>query len=371
MLEAASAIAQGRDALEKCAEELRDRGDQFICFATAPLQPQFERGLRAFGGPVFGCSGYGVISGNREIENEPAAVALALRGCDSEPFVDTLEDSGSRAGYGLAQRWPSDAVTALLFPDVSSFDANAFFREFQRTHGFAPLIGGISAGQPQASIFCGDHVAAGKLSSLIIRGAITCDIVVTQCCEPLSDILPIAASENNVIHKLGSEPALNVLKSSLKASSAGSEAARTGNVFAGMLMDDKKAEPGRGDFLIRTLVGADQESGTISIGAPAHVGQKFAFLYRNSDVSSADLAARLTTVKEQIGDQPIVFGLYFNCAGRGTSLYGRKNVDIEMIRHHLGDFPLVGFNCNGEIAPVGRKNILHNFTGVLALFRQS
>ena len=116
-------------------------------------------------------------------------------------------------------------------------------------------------------------------------------------------------------------------------------------------------------------MGADQDNGSITIASPAYVGQKFAFLYRNSDVSSEDLADRLVSLKSRIGSSPILFGFYFNCAGRGRSLYRRKNVDIDLIRHHLGDFPLVGFHGNGEIAPVARKNVLHNFTGVLAVFR--
>jgi small ligand-binding sensory domain FIST len=368
-VKAASAIAEGPDAIDRVAHELRGAGDLFLCFVTAPLQPLMARSLAGFGGPVYGCSAFGVLGGSREIEQAPAAAALALKGAAVEPFAVSLDDSGARAGFGLAQRWPSDGVAALLFPDFASFDADVFFREFRRLKGFAPLAGGVAAGKPHATIFCGDRAAQGMIAGLVVRAGLTCEIVVTQCCEPLTAVGTVAAAENNVIQKLGSESPLEVLKSSLAGSAVGGEAARTGNIFGGLLLDDRKAEPSRGDFLVRALVGADQESGSVSIAGPAHVGDRFAFLYRNSEVSENDLSERLADVRRRAGDAPFAFGLYFDCAGRGKALYERDDVDIALIRHHLGDFPLVGFHGNGEIAPLGRRNVLHNFTGVLALFR--
>jgi small ligand-binding sensory domain FIST len=62
-----------------------------------------------------------------------------------------------------------------------------------------------------------------------------------------------------------------------------------------------------------------------------------------------------------------VFGCYFNCAGRGRGLYGEPDHDVTMIRKALGEFPLAGFFGNGELAPVGRQNFFHNYTGALLL----
>jgi len=39
-----------------------------------------------------------------------------------------------------------------------------------------------------------------------------------------------------------------------------------------------------------------------------------------------------------------------------------------LVSEKLGDLPLAGFNCAGEIGPVGRKNFLHGFTASIALF---
>jgi small ligand-binding sensory domain FIST len=57
-------------------------------------------------------------------------------------------------------------------------------------------------------------------------------------------------------------------------------------------------------------------------------------------------------------------GLYYSCVARGPNLFGDESEEVSMIRQALGDFPLVGFFCNGEIS----HNRLYGYTGVLTLF---
>jgi small ligand-binding sensory domain FIST len=42
--------------------------------------------------------------------------------------------------------------------------------------------------------------------------------------------------------------------------------------------------------------------------------------------------------------------------------------DASLVPEKLGGLPLAGFNCAGEIGPVGGKNFLHGFTASIALF---
>ena len=62
------------------------------------------------------------------------------------------------------------------------------------------------------------------------------------------------------------------------------------------------------------------------------------------------------------------FGLYFNCAGRGSALYGIPGVDAAYISQRFGDLPIAGFFGNAEMAPLQDRNVLFTHTGVLALF---
>jgi small ligand-binding sensory domain FIST len=61
----------------------------------------------------------------------------------------------------------------------------------------------------------------------------------------------------------------------------------------------------------------------------------------------------------------------FSCMGRGQSLYGRPNHDVEALREHVGDIAVGGFFCSGEIGPVGRRTHLHGYTSAFALFRRA
>jgi len=56
--------------------------------------------------------------------------------------------------------------------------------------------------------------------------------------------------------------------------------------------------------------------------------------------------------------------LYFSCLARGEHMFGARGAELELIRRVLGEVPLVGFFCNGEIS----RDRLYGYTGVLTLF---
>jgi small ligand-binding sensory domain FIST len=45
-------------------------------------------------------------------------------------------------------------------------------------------------------------------------------------------------------------------------------------------------------------------------------------------------------------------------------MFGEQSEELRVIKHHLGDVPLVGFYASGEI---GGRN-LYGYTGVLTVF---
>lgn len=60
----------------------------------------------------------------------------------------------------------------------------------------------------------------------------------------------------------------------------------------------------------------------------------------------------------------IVGAIYVSCAGRGGPHFGGDSAELQILRHALGDVPLVGFFAGGEIA---HQN-LYGYTGVLTVF---
>ncbi|MFS2048301.1 FIST C-terminal domain-containing protein, partial [Variovorax sp. CT11-76] len=59
-----------------------------------------------------------------------------------------------------------------------------------------------------------------------------------------------------------------------------------------------------------------------------------------------------------------VGAVYVSCSGRGGPHFGAPGAELQIVRHALGDVPLVGFFAAGEIA----RHHVYGYTGVLTVF---
>jgi small ligand-binding sensory domain FIST len=87
------------------------------------------------------------------------------------------------------------------------------------------------------------------------------------------------------------------------------------------------------------------------------------FVRRDRDAAERDLVRMLAGLRRRLPGEPRA-GLYFSCLARGPNLFGPDSAEVGIVRRELGDFPLVGMFCNGEIC----NDRLYGYTGVLALF---
>jgi small ligand-binding sensory domain FIST len=79
------------------------------------------------------------------------------------------------------------------------------------------------------------------------------------------------------------------------------------------------------------------------------------------------MKAMLEEQHEARHDSAPKFGVYFNCAGRGSDLYGQPGLDPELIQRRFGPLPLAGIQSSFEIAPTCGRPRIHMLTGVLLL----
>jgi small ligand-binding sensory domain FIST len=94
------------------------------------------------------------------------------------------------------------------------------------------------------------------------------------------------------------------------------------------------------------------------------------FHLRDAETSAEDLHAVLTSYESTLPKTDAVSGaLLFSCLGRGEHLYKQPNFDTGVFKEHLGEVPVGGFFCNGEIGPVGGSTFLHGYTSSFGLFR--
>jgi small ligand-binding sensory domain FIST len=88
------------------------------------------------------------------------------------------------------------------------------------------------------------------------------------------------------------------------------------------------------------------------------------------DARSADDDLRRVLEREagQLGGRPPAGALLFTCTGRGSHMFPGPDHDAGLLAEMLGQMPVAGFFCDGELGPVGGQNFLHTFTASIALF---
>jgi len=144
----------------------------------------------------------------------------------------------------------------------------------------------------------------------------------------------------------------------------------TSGVHVGIVINEYRAERRQGDFLIRAILGADAESGAIAIGDEVEVGQTIQFHVRDADSAGEDLRRTLQEEASALGGRPAAGALLFTCNGRGSQLFSQPSHDAGLLAKVLGEIPVAGFFCAGELGPVGGQNYVHGFTASIALFPQ-
>jgi len=318
---------------------------------------------------VLGCVAEGVVAGLRELETGPGAAvwAASLPGAEIETFhsLAVATDEGV-AVTSFPELDGADLVALVV--DPFSFPAAGFLSKLNEEEDSAPLVGGLASGggepDTQALFVHGEVVYEGAVGA-VLRGA-PVRTVVSQGCEPVGRDAVITNAEGNVVFELAGEPALERLKDDLATMTEDQQrSAARGGVLAGLVIDENRAEYRRGDYLMRGLMGVDEDTGALAVDEAVRVGQTLRFHVRDADAADEDLRENLAHAID--GDR-VAGALLFTCNGRGTSLFSAPDHDARAVGELLGGDALAGFFCAGEIGPVGGKPFLHGFTATLAVF---
>jgi small ligand-binding sensory domain FIST len=135
--------------------------------------------------------------------------------------------------------------------------------------------------------------------------------------------------------------------------------------LVGVVIDENRPEYDTSDFLMRGLLGADEDTGALAIGESVRVGQTLRFFARDAASADADLQHALDGA---LRDRSPAGALLFTCNGRGLDMFDAPDHDARAVADALGSDALAGFFCGGEIGPVGGKAFLHGFTATIAVF---
>lgn len=357
-----------------------------------------------------GASGVGIAAGGVEYTDEPA-LALMLSALPREHF---------KVFSGIAPLGDFAAHTAQVHADPGTHDVAGLVRDMSARTDTGYLFGGLASGHAR-SVHIADGVLSGGLSGVAFDAGIALVSRVTQGCQPVGRQRLVTAAEGNVVIALDDEPALDCLLRDLVLEGVEPRAAlpKLRGILVGLSDAPDRAgrtEPGLredsttrsafdrigdraafgADVRVRHLIGLDPGRRGIAIADTVEVGTALAFCARNVDAARRDLMRICAEVREELEPEAsplagmrassrnhgndehthadsesapmpasrIAGAVYVSCAGRGGAHFGGPSAEMAIVRHALGNVPLVGFFAAGEIA----RQSVTGYTGVLTVF---
>ncbi|HEX6304932.1 MAG TPA: FIST N-terminal domain-containing protein [Anaerolineales bacterium] len=324
---------------------------------------------------LVGCTAEGVIGSAEEIERSPAISLVAghLPGVSIEPFVvqpvnwsRTLSDEEEFRSFVGAE---PDTKLFITLADPFSTPINDLLATFNRFYPGIPMAGGMASGAVRSGdnrLFINDQIVDGGVVGLSLGGSFECEVLVSQGCRPIWHPFTVESCKDNLILNLDGQPPLAWIDDLIPELPEDDRTLLQEGLFIGRAIDPKRETYGRGDFLIRSVIGVDQRTGAIAVGDNLQHGERIQFHLRDAVTAKEDLEMMLVP---QVFRQPPSGALLFSCNGRGERLYDHPNGDVTIIQQNLGDIHMAGLFCAGEIGPVGGKNFLHGHTASLVLFR--
>ena len=326
---------------------------------------------------LLGCTARSVIGGGREIEEGPglALIAATLPGVSLCPFhVESGREAALVEGqFGSCFGRLQPTVASIVLVDPFSIDAGTLLGALDRVAPDAVHVGGLASGgrdPGENQLFLAGDVRRAGAVGVALAGAVEARAVVAQGCRPIGEPMFVTAVRDNVVLGLDGRPPLDVIRDLYAKLGDRDRQLCRDSLFLGLAMGESRESFGAGDFLVRNLLGADRDSGGLTIGAVLNDVRVVQFHLRDPATAEADLGLRLSEAARAAGGRPPAGGLLFSCLGRGAALYGRPDFETTLAQRHLGGTPIGGFFCNGEIGPVVGRTFLHGYTSSLLLLQQ-
>jgi len=294
-------------AVERAAESIflglgRKEPDLLIAFVSAEHAPRFEAlpelVRREFESTLlFGCCASGVIGGGREIEDR-AALSLTgallpgvkLKGAHFDASQIPPIYAEQRVWEDTLRLTPSQQPAFLVLADPFSFETETFLRGLDRAYPLAPKVGGLASGARQpggAALFVGEQVYRSGCAVLALTGNIELDTIVAQGCRPIGDPMFVTGSHDNLIRELDGQSPRNVLTELFERLPPNDRELFTHSLFIGLAVRSDASQYVPGDFLIRSILGMDPQSGALWINERVPCNSVVQFHLRDADVTAS------------------------------------------------------------------------------------
>ena len=309
-----------------------------------------------------GTVGVGICSNGIESYEQPA-LSMMLTDIPAQQFrlFNSLDDD-LESFRKEHEQWYSQHEThvGVVHGDPYNTNLPLLIEELANTLPNGYLVGGLTSSRGDNLQIAECGLTKDSISGVIFSDQVNIVTALTQGCSPIAAKRRITDCKRNVIISIDDQPALEVMKEDIGEILSRDLQSVGDYIFAGFPVKGSDT----GDYLVRNLMGVDEKNNLVAVAELLEPGQEIMFCRRDGNTAREDMTRMLKAIGQRIGDQPIRGALYFSCLGRGRSLFGPDSAELQMIRDEMGDIPLTGFYCNGEIA----HDQLYGYTGVFTVF---
>jgi len=338
-----------------------------------------------------GTTGVGICAHQAEYWDEPA---LAILLCDLPP--EHYRVFSGLTPLPSAHTGPWQARTALVHAHAETPELNELLVELAARTRDGFLFGGLASARGDAPQFAAQGAQGGcfvgGLSGVAFAPEVACLTRLTQGCQPVSPAHTITRADDLVALSLDGQPALEVMLRDLAISLDQPQAAIAvvRQTLAGLSRPEQPTVNRAGhlhqDVRVRHIVGLDPMRQGVALAENLQAGMGLVFCQRNPQAARADLRRICAELREALEPDSLPLeaallaheapstlpsagarvagAVYVSCTGRGGGHFGGASAEMQIIRHALGEVPLVGFYAAGEIA----GDQLYGYTGVLTVF---
>ncbi|MFT4585661.1 MAG: small ligand-binding sensory domain FIST [Gammaproteobacteria bacterium] len=273
---------------------------------------------------------------------------IAAQAIDVSGFVEqnTTWLADNDHYFGVLHADPTNNRAPALIAALAEAVPNPFF------------VGGMTSANGQ-HLQVSDQVTSGGVSGILFSSQVPIVTGHTQGCSPIGASHLVTSCQRNIAIELDGRPALDVLREDVGEVIAKDLRRMEGYIFAALPISGSDT----GDYLVRNIVGVDEEQQLVAIGEVLVEGSELMFCRRDGTSARQDMERMLQDISRR-ADGNARGALYYSCLGRGRHQFGENSEELKMIKDALGDVPLVGFFANGEIF----HNRLYAYTGVLSVF---
>jgi len=323
-------------------------------------------------GVLLGATGVAVVGGAREIEDGPAMSLWAGRlGAPVRPVrVTAARTPAGVALAGLTESTCRPGEVLVLLADPRSLPVEDIVEVLGRLDPPVPVVGGAAsaAGPGGNRLVLDDTVVADGGVGVVLPAAVATTLVVSQGCRPIGEPMIVTGAEHNLMAELAGRPALDRLEDLARAAAPDERALLAAGLHVGVAVDEHKMTFGRGDFLVRNLLGIDRQSRTVAVGDEVAVGTTVQFHVRDAASADEDLRELLVRASaDGLADSALVF----TCNGRGSRFFGEPDHDARAVADAVRSGAVAGMFCAGEFGPVGARSFVHGFTASIVLFHEA